>query len=58
METEEVIETPETIDEGEVDYKALVEQERAAREQAEAKAEKYKGMFKSEKAKANDPKTQ
>lgn len=56
MEDEEIIDTPDNGEE--IDYKALVEQERAAREQAEAKAEKYKGMFKSEKAKANDPKTQ
>jgi len=43
------------VDEGgedTTDYKALVEQERAAREQAEAEANKWKDRFK--KAKANE----
>lgn len=35
------------------DYKALVEQERAAREQAEADAKKWKDRFKSTKANEN-----
>ena len=50
---------PEGADDGDkggedtTDYKALLEQERAAREQAEAQAKKYKGMFKTAKANEN-----
>jgi len=36
------------------DYKALVEQERAAREQAEAEANKWKDRFKKTKATENN----
>jgi hypothetical protein len=36
------------------DYKALVEQERAAREQAEAEANKWKDRFKKTKASENN----
>lgn len=35
------------------DYKALVEQERAAREQAEGEAKKWKDRFKTTKANEN-----
>jgi hypothetical protein len=45
----------DVIDGGEdtTDYKALVEQERAAREQAEADANKWKDRFKKSKANEN-----
>ena len=54
------IDTPEDVndvDEGgedTTDYKALVEQERAAREQAEAEANKWKDRFKKTKARDNN----
>lgn len=54
---EEVIDTPETSDDGEeIDYKALVEQERAEKDKALADAKKWKDRAKSEYKKVNETK--
>lgn len=60
--TEENVDINTSADENDVDeggedttdYKALVEQERAAREQAEAEANKRKDRFKKTKANENN----
>lgn len=54
--TEEEVEATDTQDTGDVDYKALYEQEKAEKEKALADSKKWEGRFKTTKAKENQAK--